>query len=146
MIILLLLFLIATYIKLGLFVLIKIIIWLIVFILSNFLIGINPLNIQFHVTRILSVFVILFILWYNSSEIHIHTALLLPLSIDKISFAHNLDSVLYFYNSKLKQEKLYLWNLEEINDFLKSLDNENYLVTLEFIPSDEDIDSPQLIL
>jgi hypothetical protein len=147
MILILLLFLLATYIKLGAFVLIQIIIWLIVFISSNFLIGINPSNIQFKITRILSVCVIVFLLWFNSLEISVHTTMLLPLSIVKISYVHEFDSLIYISDSNTKEERLYLWNYEEIKDFLNSLDiDDNYIVNMEFIPSDEDMYAPQLIL
>lgn len=147
MILLILLFLLTIHFKFGVFVLIQIITWLIVFISSNFLVGINPSNIQFKITRILSLCVIVFILWFNSLETTIHTSMLIPLSIVKISFIDDMDSLIYISESNTKEERLYLWNYEEIESFLKSLNiDDNYIVEMEFMPSDEDMDAPQLIL
>lgn len=50
--------LIINYIKFGLLVVISILIWTIVFLLSNFLIGINPYNKEMYIIRIISILVI----------------------------------------------------------------------------------------
>lgn len=55
MINLLLLFLVIIYIQFGLFVLIQILIWMLVFLGSNILIRIKPYNIKYHVSRILAI-------------------------------------------------------------------------------------------
>jgi hypothetical protein len=86
----LILLLTIIYIQFGLFALIQIIIWLIVFISSNVLIGLNPWNIKAHITRILSICVIIYIFWINSSDISIQKAILLPLSISKIDFIEDI--------------------------------------------------------
>jgi hypothetical protein len=73
--------------------------------------------------------------------------MLIPLSIVKISFIDDMDSLIYISESNTKEERLYLWNYEEIESFLKSLNiDDNYIVEMEFMPSDEDMDAPQLIL
>jgi hypothetical protein len=152
MIILLLLFLLITHIKFGAFVLFQIIIWLIVYFLSTFISGINPSNIQFKIIRLLSIFVIAFILWHNSLLIPVNsleiTTIIFPVSIGSISYLHDSNKMIYFSDSHSVETNLYLWNKDEISDFLKNeLDkNETYIVSMEFIPSKEDIDAPQLIL
>ena len=66
------------YIKLGLFP-IQIMIWSIVYIVSNYLIQIqNNHNKEYYIIRLLSIIVIIFILYYNSIDIDIHTALIIP--------------------------------------------------------------------
>jgi hypothetical protein len=99
---LLILFLGMVYIQFGLLVLIQIILWMIVFITSNVLIGLNPLNIKFHITRILSICVIFYILCFNSFDISIQTSLLLPFSISKITFSKDIIEP---YSIKLFSEK-----------------------------------------
>ena len=91
--------------------------------------------------------ILVFILWFNSLETTIYTTVLIPLSIVKISFIDEIDSLIYISESNTKEERLYLWNYEEIESFLKSLNiDDNYIVEMEFMPSDEDMDAPQLIL
>lgn len=92
MFILPILLLTLIYIKFGLFVLIQILIWSLVFILSNFLIQFNP-NREMYIIRILSILVIMFILYYNSLEHIISTALIIPLSISKISLENILIKI-----------------------------------------------------
>jgi len=93
------------YIKFGLLVLISIIIWLLVFFVSNFLIQFNPTR-EMYIIRILSIIVIIFILYYNSIEHLISTSLIIPLSVSKISFLDefigdddNPSSIFYIKNS-----------------------------------------------
>ena len=73
-------------------------------------------------------------------------AFVLPLSIDRISFLYEFDNFYVLDNSEMKERKLYQWNQEEIKQFLNSLDNENYLVRVEFVPSEEIIDAPWFML
>jgi len=96
MILFTLIFLLVVYIHFGILVLIQIILWLIVFITSNFISRINPSNIQFQVIRVMSVCVILFILWYNSRIITISTAIIFPVSIGSISYLHESNEMIYF--------------------------------------------------
>jgi hypothetical protein len=53
------------YIKFGLFTLIQIMIWSIVLLTSNILIGINPNSKELHVIRFTSILVIMFIFYIN---------------------------------------------------------------------------------
>lgn len=143
---LLVLFLGTVYIQFGLLVLFQIILWMIVFITSDVLIGLNPWNIKFHITRILSICVIIYILCFNSFDISIQTSLLLPFSISKITFSKDIIAP---YSVKLfseKEESFYFWDDKEIKDFLKSLDNYNYIVNMYFYLSDEDWDAPKMLL
>jgi hypothetical protein len=71
----------------------QIVIWLIVFFFaSNLSIGLNPYSKQMHTMRAMSVLVILFIIYYNSTKISIATMVLLPLSVDKITYYHEIPS------------------------------------------------------
>jgi hypothetical protein len=142
-----LLFFITVYIQLGAFEVFQIIIWLIVFITSSVLSGINPSNIQFNITKIISICVIIYILWSNSSESVIHSAILWPLSIYKISFPKDIKEPFIVVQESEKEENFHVWDNEEIKNFLKSLsNNDNYAVWMEFQPSDLEMDVPYLLL
>ena len=140
MILILIILLTIIYIQFGLFALLQIILWLIVFISSNVLIGLNPWNIKFHITRILSICVIIYILWYNSQEISVQTSIMLPLSISKIDFIKDFEKLIdtWMIEFPAKKETFYFWDDQEIKDFLKSLANENYIVNIYFFPSESD--------
>jgi hypothetical protein len=91
--------------------------------------------------------VIIYIFYYNSRYAIIGTSILLPLSIDKISFWNDISDPFQMDLKSEKEEKFYLWNDEEIKDFLKSLDmDDNYIVYIEFHPADLDWDAPYLYL
>jgi hypothetical protein len=64
MILLLLILLILIYIQFGLFVLIQIVIWTMVFLTSNLLIALNPFSRQYYVIRAISIIVIISILYF----------------------------------------------------------------------------------
>lgn len=87
---------------------------LIAFIIIRYL---NPSQIQLKIIIKLSIYVILFILWYNTGNSTLITALIIPVSIDKISY--NVDDTFYF-DSNLIEINLYLWNKDEIEDLLKN--------------------------
>jgi hypothetical protein len=133
--IILLLSLITIYIYFGLFVLIQILIWITVFFLSNFLIGISPNSKELHVIRIMSILVILFILYYNSIELSIVTTkIILPLSISRITFLKDIvpSDITIINNPSI--------SIHHINDFiewkffLNQLEVDKvYVVTLEFV-------------
>jgi len=136
MILLLLLSLITIYMFFGTFVLIQILIWTIVLFLSNFLIAINPFSKEFHIIRIMSVIVIIFILYYNSIKLNIATALILPLSISNISYLNDYSDkdspIIIDFN--VKKELLYLHNVDETTKFINNLDRDsNYIATIEYI-------------
>jgi hypothetical protein len=148
--VLLILILTFIYIKLGLFTLIQIIILLIVLFASNFLIGINPDNKQFHIIRIMAVLTIILILYYNSGVINIKTMIVLPLSILKISYFDEFESIAYIDSSSKKESELInLFTSTEISKFLNSLDiNDNYVATIEFTPEfpHYGLDLPRMLL
>lgn len=136
MILLLLLSLIIIYLFFGVFVLIQILIWTIVFFLSNFLIGINPFNKEFHTIRIMSVIVIISILWYNSTKLNIATAFILPLSISNISYLDDFTKghTGIIVDPNVKKELLYSITIGETSKLLNSLDSDsNYIANIEYI-------------
>jgi hypothetical protein len=93
------------------------------------------------------IFSIYYLLFYNS--IPLISAFILPISIDKISYFKEIESKLFTIDSNWKSKNFYLFNSDEISDFLKNLDvDDNYIATIEFIPnlSEYNSDSPQLIL
>ena len=80
------------YLQFGLFQLAQIIIWIIVFFLSNFLLGINPDNTQFKVIRAMGIIVIIFTinsLIFNNSLYSI--SILIPFSIFEIDFRDSFE-------------------------------------------------------
>ena len=106
----------------------------IIFLISNFLIGFNPFSKELHVIRIISIFVIIFILHYNSIDTNIASSYILPFSINSISYLHELDSP-WGISSEQKIEIFYLFKTKETSDFLNKLDDEdNYTAFIEFIP------------
>jgi len=149
MMLIILVFLTLIQIKFGLLVLTQTTLWLMVFFLSNFIIGINPLNKQFYIVRIMSIIVIIFILYYNTLQMTISTALILPLSINKITYFDDLIGIskLNIYG-ETKTMALVL-DKSHICNWLNSLDSEqNYIVNFQFVPelSEYNLDAPQMII
>ena len=106
----------------------------IIFLISNFLIGFNPFSKELHVIRIISIFVIIFILHYNSIDTNIASSYILPFSINSISYLHELDSP-WGISSEQKIEIFYLFKTKETSDFLNKLDDEeNYTAFIEPLP------------
>lgn len=137
MIMIIILTLTIIYIKFGLFVLIQILIWTLVFILSNFLIGINPSK-EYYIIRIMAIIVIIFILYYNSKQINILTSLILPFSITKINYLDEVipNNMFISNNNNNNQSIFYFSDVEEIIKWLNTLDeNQCYVVTFDFILS-----------
>lgn len=102
-------------------------------------------------TKLLAICVIVFILFYdlNLLDIPVHTALLLPLSISNITYFDEYINSSLMIDSETKSKTLSLCNKNEILELLFELDeNDNYLVSIEFIPdiSAYSIDAPVLIL
>jgi hypothetical protein len=93
------------------------------------------------------VFILVFILWNNSWEIPVHTSILLPFSIYKITFPKDVNDQFIIDHKSIAEESLYFWDDNEIFNFLNSLNNEdNYIVYMQFVPSDEDMDAPNIVL
>lgn len=140
---LLLIFLIIltfTYIKYGLLVTISIVIWFMVFFLSNLLIGIDPNNREMYIIRIISILIIIFILYYNSIQFTISSAFIVPLSITKITYLNDLlndkqnNHLDIIYINKAD----FIWfdfaDFKDIMDLLSNLEeNKAYVVTFELI-------------
>ena len=104
--------------------------------LSHILIGINPYKKEWHIIRIMSICVIIYILYYNSITYSIATALILPFSIDKITYLHEykFESIIYV-DPNYQCERFFLFKENEISDFLNELDiDSNYIANIEFIP------------
>jgi len=149
MFILILIFLILIQIQFGLLVSIQITIWLLVYFLSNLLLGFNPWSKQLLVIRLMSIFVIIFILYYNCKYISISTMIILPLSIDKISYFHEFNQKTIVDSNDCREYVIYLMKDNNLSDwFLTFNKDENYVVTLEFIPDIPThlITDPQLLI
>jgi hypothetical protein len=147
MFLLILIFLALILIQFGWFPLIQIIIWLFVLFSSNILIGINPFSQQYRVIRIISILVIIFILYYNAKLTLIST-IILPFSINKISFLEDIDKTIQISDITQK-EKILLYDNNKLSKFLNNLKDEtNYVVNISFIPDivNSSIDCPQMLL
>jgi hypothetical protein len=142
-----------VYIHYGLFITIQIIIWISVFFLSNFLIGINPISKEFQIIRILSIIVIIFILYYNSIQSIYLTSFIFPLSINKINYIDDFmdeddpTSIIYFRDFIISW--FYFFDFKEISDLLDCLDYDKaYIISFNLIldVSGYDLDQPSIIL
>lgn len=136
MILILLTFLMIIYIKFGILCLIQIIICMMVFLSSNYLIGINPFSRELYIIRILAICAIIYLLYYNSITYSILSATILPLSIKNISYIDDLRSTKYIVSKSKEEKYLTLNNINiEIFKLIKKLDiNDNYIIIMEFIP------------
>jgi hypothetical protein len=90
MLILLILTFILIYIHLGLLVVTQIIIWTLVYFISDFLIKINPSR-EMLIIKIMSIIVIIFILYWNRNHTYIITSFIIPLSVNKRTFIDDLE-------------------------------------------------------
>jgi hypothetical protein len=126
------------YLQFGLLPLAQIIIWIIVFFLSNFLLGINPDNTQFKVIRATAIIVIIFIinsLIFNNSLYNI--SILVPFSLFEIDFR---DSFEWKFNSYKVKPMISYINLQTLTKdidllLLSLVDDVNYSMSLSFISS-----------
>jgi hypothetical protein len=100
-------------------------------------------------SRWLQIILIIFILYYNSRDILISSALMLPLSISRISYINDLDVPAFTDFESEKIEIFSQFTVKETTDFLNKLeDNESFIVEIGFIPNIAlwDIDAPQMLL
>ena len=100
-----------------------------------------------NIIRILSIVIIISI-FYDELEGTIWLSSILPLTLDKITFIHEIEDVKY-NDFKLNQFDLYFFDENEISVFLNTLDeNSNYVLSLEFIPdvANYQIDGIQIFL
>jgi hypothetical protein len=117
---------------------------------SNFFIGINAGSKQLIVIRAMSVVVIFFILFYNMDLMY-SAAVILPLSIDKISYLSKINSTIHV-DSEMNISMFKLSEMDRfacIKNLINSLDNEsNYLLNIIFTPNSsfESADIPQMSL
>jgi hypothetical protein len=147
MILIIILTLSGLYFQLGLLVLSQILLWSLVFILSNTIIDKHPNARDAHIIRIMSILIIILI-FYDNLDNQIWLLSVLPLSFDKITYLDDLNSVKYVdYN--FKNYDLYFFDTNEICAFLNILDeNSNYVLSLEFIPDVQKLhkNNPQIFL
>lgn len=135
---LLLLGLSIIYLQFGLLPLAQIIIWINVFFLSNFLLGINPDNIIFKVIRATAIIVTIFIinsLIFNNSLYNI--SILIPFSLFEIDFRDSFDWKMSSHKVKPIISYLPIQTLtENIIKLQHSLNvDENYSMSFSFISS-----------
>ena len=133
----------------GFLVLTQISILILTVILSNSLLGLNPYEKWLHIIKIISIILIFLILYYNSSDIKISTAIMLPLSISKISYLDDLDIPIIPDFESQKIEYFRKFTIKETNEFLNKLeDNESYILETSFIPNIAlyDLDAPEMLL
>lgn len=126
------------YLQFGLLPLAQIIIWINVFFLSNFLLGINPDNIIFKVIRATAIIVTIIIinsLIFNNSLYNI--SILIPFSLFEIDFRDSFDWKMSSYKVKPIISYLPIQTLtEDIIKLQHSLNiDENYSMSLSFISS-----------
>ena len=125
----------ATYFEFPITDQIQVIIWISLYFISNFLIGFHPFSFKLNIIRILSIIVILY-LSYKNLDLSIYSiSLLIPLSKDKIHYAHDFE----VKSINIYQERstiLYLNDLKsDLNDFICNLDeNNNFWISISFYP------------
>ena len=99
--------------------------------------------------RLMSILVIIFILYYNSNNISFELMVLLPFSIDKITYLHELDKKVEIHTCESKEYPFYFFENHKLSDWIQLLDhNENYVVTMELIPDSDShkFEDPQLFI
>jgi hypothetical protein len=133
----------------GFLVLTQISILLLIFILSNSLLGLNPNEKWLHIIKIISIILIFLTLYYNWSEFKISTAFMVPVSISKISYLNDLDISVFPDLESEKTEIFREFTFEETKKLLNKLeDNESYVLDIAFIPDISlwDLDAPEMSL
>lgn len=143
MILLLIIVLYFILLKFGLFVFLQIILLISTFLITNFIIGINPDNNEMRVIRVIVILVLIFLLIYNynSESIFIGKSLLIPLSISKISYFEEKE--IYYVDPKFETQLLNFWE-SELTDFINNLeDNANYVISIEYLPEFSELISEQ---
>lgn len=137
----------GLYFQLGLLTLSQILLWSLVFIFTNTIIDKHPNARDANIIRIMSILIIILI-FYNNLESKYLLLSVLPLSVDKITYLDDLNSVKYV-DYKFNNYDLYFFDTNEISAFLNILDeNSNYVLSLEFIPdvANYQIDGIQIFL
>lgn len=145
----------VIYIHYGLFTLIQIMIWTLVFLLSNLILGINPDNKEMHVARLISIITIIFIFYYNSSHLSILLSFIVPISVNNITFIDELmgevepnpTDIVYIRNCNV------IWfqfnDIKGITTFINWLDpNKVYVIYFDLITdkSKHDLNDPTILL
>lgn len=136
-------FFVYIYIQFGLLVSLQIIILVVIFFLSNFVLGIDPDKFEFKVIRLVSVLLTFLILYLNIKSYTINT--LLPYSLFKITFLNDLKffrniaevsfkATLHFYDklefkkmlNELEDGKIYSGIIEFVSDIRLYNDKDPY--------------------
>ena len=114
---------------------IQVIIWILLYLVTNFIIGFHPFSFKWNIIRVFSIIMILYITIRNIDQSIYITSLLMPFSQDKIHFVHDFDvKSIKFYD--IKNSLFYLKNLTlDITNFINNLNEEdNYWISLSFYP------------
>jgi hypothetical protein len=104
---------------------IQVIIWISLYLITNFLIGFHPFSFNWNIIRLISIIMILYLSYKNLDQSIYLMSLLTPFSKDKIHYAHDFEiKSLNFYQER--STILYLNDLKsDLNDFISNLDENN---------------------
>lgn len=114
---------------------IQVIIWIVFYLIANFLVGFHPFSFKWNIIRLISIIMILYITIRNFDQSIYLMSLLIPLSKDKIHYVHDFEiKSLNFYQER--STILYLNDLKsDLNDFICNLDeNNDFWVSISFYP------------
>lgn len=141
--------------QIWIIVLLAVLTWLLVFIISNYLLGLDPNNREMIIIRIISIFIIIVILYYNSLEYTIISCFVIPLSLTKITFLNDIlnDQEINRLDIICIRKADFIWfNFSDFKDIMNLLslfeDNKAYIVTFDLIIDQSGYESgdPSLLL
>lgn len=152
--------LLLVYFQCGLLTVIELILLIIILLASNFLSGINPDPNLFLYIKIFAIITIIYLLYHDYNIMNAYKLALLPIknldvsilpvSIDKITYFDELESINYIDTNF--ENKVYLTDISEqgeIFDIINSLEeHHNYVASIEFttVFPEEGKDLPRMIL
>jgi hypothetical protein len=115
---------------------IQIIILILLFFISNFIIGFHPFSFKWNIIRLVSIILILYLSYKNLDQNIYSISLLIPFSQNKISFVHEFEiNSLSIY--KVRHTVLYIndltWDLTEFINHLN--EDDSYWISLSFYPT-----------
>lgn len=114
---------------------IQVIIWIVFYLIANFLVGFHPFSFKWNIIRLISIIMIFYLTIRNFDQSIYLMSLLIPLSKDKIHYVHDFEiKSLNFYQER--STILYLNDLKsDLNDFICNLDeNNDFWVSISFYP------------
>jgi hypothetical protein len=126
----------ATYFHVSISDQIQIIIWISLYLISNFIIGFHPFSFKWNIIRLVSIILILYLSYKNLDQTIYLTSLLIPVSKNEISYAHDLE-VKSFNFHETRKTVLFINDLTgDLTDFINSLnEDDNYWVSFSFYPT-----------